>query len=53
MDKYSDIIGDSGTVDDYLQVASYYQLADNPFKAGIFFLKAKEYKQVSMCLLKY
>lgn len=43
MDQYASVIGDNGSDSDYKSIATYYQKSDNNFKAGIFFMKAKEY----------
>lgn len=46
MDRYGSIIGDDGTVDDYLRIATYYERNNEHFKAGTFFMKATEYSKV-------
>ena len=46
MDQYASVIGDNGSDSDYKSIATYYQRSDNNFKAGIFFMKAKEYAKV-------
>ena len=45
MDQYADVIGDNATVEDYRRISSYYQRTGHHFKAGTFFLKAKDYEQ--------
>ena len=45
MDQYADVISDNATVEDYRRISSYYQRTGHHFKAGTFFLKAKDYEQ--------
>ena len=44
MDQYAEVIGDNATTLDYRSIASYYQRTGHHFKAGTFFLKAKDYE---------
>ena len=46
MDQYSEVIGDDGSVEDYLKIADYYERSNKHFNAGVFFMKAKEYARV-------
>ncbi len=40
------MIGSDASREDYLRIASHFQGTGNHFKAGHFFLKAKEYAKV-------
>ena len=44
MDQYAEVIGDNATTLDYRSIAGYYQRTGHHFKAGTFFLKAKDYE---------
>ena len=43
MDQYSEVIGDDGSVEDYLKIAGYYERSNKHFNAGVFL---KEYARV-------
>lgn len=47
MDQYGEVIGDNGSVEDYLKIANYFECNNEHYNAGVFFMKAMEYTQVS------
>ena len=47
MDEYAEVIGDNGSIEDYLKIASYYHKSKSHFKTGVFYLKGQEYSKVS------
>ena len=51
MEEYASVIGDSATTEDYLQIAHHFEQVKNHFKSGLFFMKAKAYKQVCSVVL--
>ena len=48
MDEYAEVIGDNGSIEDYLKIASYYHKSNSHFKTGVFYLKGQEYSKVSI-----
>ena len=52
MEEYASVIGDSATTEDYLQIAHHFEQVKNHFKSGLFFMKAKAYKEVCFTALK-
>ena len=46
MDQYGEVIGDSGSIEDYLRIADYYERNSEHYNAGVFFMKGTEYTKV-------
>ena len=46
MEQYAEVIGSDATREDYLRVASHFHKTGEHFKAGQFFLRAKDYAKV-------
>lgn len=46
MEQYAEVIGSDATKEDYLRIASHFQRTGENFKAGQFFLRAKDYAKV-------
>ena len=52
MEKYAEVIDSDASQEDYLRIANHFQVAGNHFKAGQFYLKAREYaKVIAVCCL--
>ena len=53
MEQYAEVIGSDATTEDYLRIASHFQRTGENFKAGQFFLRAKDYAKVCNHYLRY
>ena len=53
MEQYAEVIGSDATEEDYLRIASHFQRTGENFKAGQFFLRAKDYVKVCNHYLRY
>jgi WD repeat-containing protein 19 len=51
MNQYADVLGDNASIEDYLKIAYHYEKTNDIFKAGVFFMKAREYKKALDYLL--
>ena len=46
MEAYAEVVGSEAGKEDFLRIASHFQKKGDHFKAGQFFLRAKEYAKV-------
>ena len=48
MEQYAEVVGEDASREDFLRIAAHFQKNVDHFRAGQFFLKAREYAQVDV-----
>lgn len=50
MEQYAEAVGSGATEEDYRRIAGHFQRTGDHFRAGQFFLRAKDFSEVGLSL---